>query len=242
MNVGEYKGRIMTDLIQVEKPEVMVELGGYIGYSSILFGDAFRNSGGKRYFTLESSPEFAAVIMALVKLAGLSGVVEVIVGDSADSLERLHRERGLSHVDILFIDHTEFERDAKLCERLGMISPGTVLAADNCVYPGHPEYWNYVTASVQEKKAAFNREEDQKMRGNPHLVYESRLAYGFEPSGEKVKLMWSYAETTTDQNAGCSWYHELCGSSCEVLTLRPVCRDLQTVELFTGCYNAVSTA
>ena len=33
MNVGDDKGRIVTDLIADRKPQVMVELGGYIGYS-----------------------------------------------------------------------------------------------------------------------------------------------------------------------------------------------------------------
>lgn len=186
MNVGTYKGKIVTELIQEQKPKTMVELGGYIGYSSILFGDMFKRSGGKRYYTLESSPEFAAVIMALVKLAGLDDVVEVLVGDSGASLERLHREKHLSHIDMLFIDHIEFERDIKLCERLELVSPGTLVTADNCVYPGQPEYWSYMTASVQERRAAFNREEDERKRGNPDLIYESRLAEGFEPSGEKV--------------------------------------------------------
>lgn len=198
MNVGEYKGKIVSDLISENKPKIMVELGGYIGYSSILFGEAFRNAGGKRYYTLESSPEFAAVIMGLVKLAGLDDVVEVIVGDSGASLHRLHREQGLEHIDMLFIDHVEFERDTKLCERLGLISPGTILAADNCVYPGHPEYWSYITASVEEKKAAFNREEDESKRGNPELVYESRLAEGFEPSGEKVGSIESQSMSLAD--------------------------------------------
>lgn len=186
MNVGPYKGKIVTELIQDHKPKTMVELGGYVGYSSILFGDAFKRSGGQRYYTLESSPEFAAVIMALVKLAGLDDVVEVLVGDSGASLERLHREKSITNIDMLFIDHIEFERDIKLCERLDLVSPGTLVAADNCVYPGQPEYWSYMTASVEERRAAFNREEDERKRGNPDLIYESRLAEGFEPSGEKV--------------------------------------------------------
>ena len=32
MNVGDDKGRIVTDLIADRKPQVMVELGGYVGY------------------------------------------------------------------------------------------------------------------------------------------------------------------------------------------------------------------
>ncbi|KAI6891526.1 hypothetical protein KC355_g21167, partial [Hortaea werneckii] len=52
MNVGEDKGRIVTDLIAEVKPKTMVELGGYIGYSTILFGDAVKKAGGKQYFSL----------------------------------------------------------------------------------------------------------------------------------------------------------------------------------------------
>ena len=33
MNVGDDKGNIVTRLISDRKPEVMVELGGYVGYS-----------------------------------------------------------------------------------------------------------------------------------------------------------------------------------------------------------------
>lgn len=33
MNVGEYKGKIVSDLIREAKPKTMVELGGYVGYS-----------------------------------------------------------------------------------------------------------------------------------------------------------------------------------------------------------------
>ena len=46
MNVGEDKGSIVTNLIAEVKPQVMVELGGYVGYSCILFGDAVRRAGG----------------------------------------------------------------------------------------------------------------------------------------------------------------------------------------------------
>jgi catechol O-methyltransferase len=82
MNVGEDKGGIVTDLIAEVKSRTMVELGGYVGYSCILFGDAVRKAGGKRYISLERSPEFAAVVASLVDLAGLSDIVKVVVGSS----------------------------------------------------------------------------------------------------------------------------------------------------------------
>ncbi len=65
MNVGPDKGKIVSDLIAEVKPEIVVELGGYIGYSSLLFGDAVRKAGGKHYYSLERNPEFAAVIIVV---------------------------------------------------------------------------------------------------------------------------------------------------------------------------------
>lgn len=210
MNVGEDKGKIVTDLIEEVKPQVMVELGGYIGYSALLFGDAVRKAGGKRYFSLERNPEFAAVIMSLVDLAGLSDVVKVVVGSSADSLKRLHAE-GLDHIDLMFLDHWKplYVSDLKLCEHLQLVSPGSVLAADNVIKPGNPPYLEYVRSSVDQKRNASSSEETTKadsstfgknadmykeregkeevsneIKGNPSLVYESKLVNSFEPTGE----------------------------------------------------------
>lgn len=211
MNVGEDKGKIVTDLIAEVKPQTMVELGGYVGYSCILFGDAVRKAGGGRYFSLERNPEFAAVIASLVDLAGLSDVVKVIVGSSDVSIKRLHTTGALKHIDLMFLDHYKpaYTTDLKLCEELNLVTPGSVLAADNVIKPGNPPYLEYVRSSVGEKRQAskdqnvvngvdtrfadrtskqyVKREGEAKLDdtriGNPNLVYESKLVNSFEPSG-----------------------------------------------------------
>lgn len=156
MNVGEDKGKTVSELIAEVKPQVMVELGGYVGYSCVLFGDALRKAGGKRYVSLERSPEFAAVIMSLVDLAGLSDIVKVVTGASDVSLKRLHSEGALDQIDLMFLDHYKpaYTTDLKLCEELKLIRPGSVLAADNVVKPGNPPYLKYVRSTPQEKREA----------------------------------------------------------------------------------------
>ncbi|KAF4550259.1 Methyltransferase-like protein 1 [Elsinoe fawcettii] len=211
MNVGEQKGKIVTDLIAEVKPQTMVELGGYIGYSCVLFGDAVKRAGGKRYYSLERNPEFAAVISSLVDLAGLGDVVKVIVGPSDVSIKRLHSKGIVSHIDMMFLDHYKpaYKTDLKLCEELALVGPGSVYAADNVITPGNPPYLEYVRASVAEKrKIAESGEQEtgpdarfkdrtakqyQKRqgeetlaanKGNPNLKYESKLHNSFEPTGE----------------------------------------------------------
>jgi len=211
MNVGEDKGKIVTDLIAEVKPQTMVELGGYVGYSCILFGDAVRKAGGKRYFSLERNPEFGAVIASLVDLAGLSDIVKVITGSSDASIQRLHDTGILKHIDLMFLDHYKpaYKTDLKLCEELELVTPGSVLAADNVIAPGNPPYLEYVRSSVAEKRKAVEtgagetgpdsrfgdrtakqyakRQGEEKLAGNvsgnPNLVYESKLVNSFEPSG-----------------------------------------------------------
>ncbi|KAF7548489.1 hypothetical protein G7046_g8664 [Stylonectria norvegica] len=210
MNVGDDKGKIVTDLIAKVKPKVMVELGGYVGYSAILFGEALRNLGGQghQYWSLERNAEFAAVIGSLVDLAGLSSIVKITVGPSNESLQRLHSEGHLDQIDLLFIDHYKpaYLPDLKLCEKLQLVRPGSVLAADNVIKPGNPPYLEYVRSSVEEKKASLKEKKpardefeertakqyekshgyenlDTGAEGDPWLVYESELVNSFEPTG-----------------------------------------------------------
>lgn len=214
MNVGDDKGKIVVKLIEHVKPQIMVELGGYVGYSALLFGNAARKAGGKRYYSLERNAEFAAVIMSLVNLAGLDDFVKVVVGPSAESIDRLCADGDFNHIDLLFLDHWKpaYTTDLKLCEQLKLITPGSVLAADNCIKPGNPPYLEYVRSTVQEKRTKCEQENtidrsaeafasrqqtqyiksvgeekiDSQLKGNPSLIYESKMVRSFEPTGVPV--------------------------------------------------------
>jgi catechol O-methyltransferase len=182
-----------------------------VGYSCILFGEAVRKAGGQQYFSLERDPAFAAVIMSLVDLAGLSDVVKVIVGSSDESIARLTSSGQLKHIDLMFLDHYKpaYTTDLKLCEELGLITKGSVLAADNVIKPGNPPYLEYVRSSVNEKlkkakqggdshtdgiaetnvkmyENRYGKANFSQSKGNPNLKYESKLVNSYEPTGEPV--------------------------------------------------------
>lgn len=132
----------------------------------------------------------------------------MIVGPSDAGLARLHANGTISKIDLMFLDHYKpaYTSDLKLCERLGLVGPGSVLAADNVIKPGNPPYLAYVRSSVAEKRAAkggnekegftdrtakqyAKREGEEKINeeeGDPNLVYESKLVHSFEPTGVPV--------------------------------------------------------
>ncbi|CAG8895903.1 unnamed protein product [Penicillium egyptiacum] len=206
MNVGAEKGKVVTNLIDELKPKTMIELGCYVGYSAILFGEAVRRNGGERYLSLELNPEFAAIANMLVELAGLRDFVCIIFGRSDLSLHKLLTSGELKKVELLFIDHYKpaYTTDLKLCEHFGAIVPGSVLAADNVLYPGNPPYLEYVRSTVEQKREAAKSGPSQSYNttgmaertvesfvgkddvptfdfvGNPNLVYQSQLC---QPEG-----------------------------------------------------------
>ena len=150
MNIGKMKGDIIKKIMAKNKPQVFVELGGYVGYSALMFGEALRKYGAPgenlRFWSLEYSPIFASIVMNLVDLAGLSDIVKVVIGPAEESLKRLHGEGKMNKIDILFLDHVEdlYVQDFKVCEALGLFKKGTVVVADNVIFPGAPEYLEFV--------------------------------------------------------------------------------------------------
>lgn len=157
ISVGPQKAGILRDLIEMEQPRVLVELGGYLGYSAILFADQLRRCSNNpsstaredqtpRVWSIEADPVFAGFIMSLADLAGLNDIIRVVPGTAEESLRSLQRAGELSHVDFLFLDHSEdlYSADLKVCEEIGILGPGSLIVADNVVRPGAPDYRNFV--------------------------------------------------------------------------------------------------
>jgi catechol O-methyltransferase len=155
INIGPDKGEKVQEIIQKEKPTTLVELGGYIGYSAISFAETMRQVHGEtkqelRLWSLEFDPLTASIAMNLIELAGSSDIVKVVVGSAADSLHRLQAEKKLTTIDFLFLDHVEdlYVADLKVCEKLSLLKPGSIIVADNVVIPGAPQYREYVRQHI----------------------------------------------------------------------------------------------
>ncbi|OQD76898.1 hypothetical protein PENDEC_c003G01051 [Penicillium decumbens] len=193
MNVGAAKGSFVTNLITKRRPSVMIELGGYVGYSAILFGEAIKANGGKQFLSIEKNPEMAAVANQLVDLAGLRDIVRIIVGASDEVLQELvHDRKEITQVEMIFIDHWQalYRPDLWLLEELGVLIPGTsAVVADNVIMPGAPEYLEWVQATTEQKRELVKKLDLGLLTPNPNLVYEttvSEFATAFGKDGVAV--------------------------------------------------------
>lgn len=162
---------MVTALIADEKPSLMVELGGYVGYSAILFGDAVRRAGGQKYISLELNPVNAAIANLLIDLAGLRDFISIVIAPAHLSLARL-LEKGVlkSGIDMLFIDHWKqrYLPDLWLIESLGLLKPGkSIIVADNILHRGLSEsdYIPWVEASPEEKQKILQKHTFKSVAG-----------------------------------------------------------------------------
>jgi catechol O-methyltransferase len=201
MTIGTAKGALISKLIAEHKPSTVIELGGFVGYSAIALGSALRDAGGKRYLSLELNPVNAAVANLLIDLAGLGDFVTIFIAPSQKTIAKFVKENVVDVVEFVLIDHWKdrYLPDLWLLESLGLLKPGvTVLAADNCIKPGAPDYLEWVRASPKEKAVQLKEKysfaegvltgkelveaikegkdvELEKVPGDPSYVYETEI-------------------------------------------------------------------
>jgi len=174
------------------KPEVIVELGTNIGYSSILMAmelSKIHDSNSKIY-TFEMDETLFDISLKIIKMSGLDDLIVQILGKANGSLHRLQDEYLLEKIDLLFIDHWKFFYlpDLRIIETLGLISIDTIIIADNVIKPGIPDYLEYVK-SPPIFKNEFNRKitniNGHHYPGKFGLLYESQTKEGVNGIGEK---------------------------------------------------------
>ncbi|ODV68851.1 catechol o methyltransferase [Hyphopichia burtonii NRRL Y-1933] len=186
MNIGKVKGKMITDIIEKEKPKILVEIGGYIGYSAILFANSIKEDSNATFYTFEYSEKFADIARKLIDLAGLSHKIRIIVGKAHHNLvsfeSELTRKTGdYVSVDFVFIDHwwVQYVPDFRVLESLNLIRPGTVIVADNIWNPppGAPDYLRYVKGSPQDRKIhneAVENINGKHFTGRWNIIYDSK--------------------------------------------------------------------
>ncbi|XP_068127679.1 catechol O-methyltransferase-like [Hyperolius riggenbachi] len=147
MNVGDEKGLILDNLVREADPPVALELGTYCGYSAVRIARLLKP--GAHLLTIEMNPVHAAVAREMIEFAGLNNKVEVLEGSTESVIPRLKTEHGVEYADFVFIDHfgNRYAPDTKLLESCGILRKGSVLVADNVIYPGAPDFLEYVRTS-----------------------------------------------------------------------------------------------
>jgi predicted O-methyltransferase YrrM len=126
---GQVQGRFLSMISHMIKPEAILEIGTYTGYSAICMAEGIR-AGGKLY-TIDINEELEAMVRKYFKEAGLEEHIEYRIGNALDIIPSLDRM-----FDMVFIDadkenylnyyHLVFDK----------VRTGGYIIADNVLWSG----------------------------------------------------------------------------------------------------------
>ena len=153
MNVGPEKGEILRDHLLKSKPNNVIELGTFIGYSAVLISSTI---GEKSKLTsIDSDSHSIEIAKELINFAGLDDKVNFMHGNAEEIIPKLN-----FNVDFVFIDHAKkkYLSDLKLLEREEIIIKNCTVFADNVgIFKDEMvEYFNHVRNSGKYQSQNFS--------------------------------------------------------------------------------------
>ncbi|CAF4012932.1 unnamed protein product, partial [Adineta steineri] len=149
MNIGDTKGKILDAALQSRQPKTVLELGTFLGYSSLRMASQLPEN--TLIVTIELNSDSAATARRIHEHAGVANRIQIVVDQTNRAIPRLSKQFNVDSFDFIFIDHHKeaYLNDFKLLENVGLIKCGTMIVADNILFPGAPDYVNYIRNNPQ---------------------------------------------------------------------------------------------
>ena len=127
---GHVQGRTLAMISHMLRPNRILELGTFTGYSALCLAEGLTENG--RLITVEHNDELQKTILRNLSRSPLADKIELIIGDCKEILSTFN-----STFDLIFIDADKRE----YCEYLDLVYPlvpvGGFILADNTLWDGH---------------------------------------------------------------------------------------------------------
>ncbi len=138
MLTGAVQGRFLKMMVEMIRPERILEIGTFTGYSAVCLAMALPGDG--HLDTLEINDELEDLILEGFRRAGLSDRISLMTGDAKDSLAGLRHEilteKSRPPYDIVYIDANKREYPEYYALVFDIVKPGGYILADNVLWDG----------------------------------------------------------------------------------------------------------
>jgi len=179
MNVGPVKGKIVDEAVSStgNSPKIVVELGSYVGYSTLRLASLLRESAPDAVlYSVDPNPLGHAIKTTLLDHSGLSGPkVKNELAYSDAILRKIAAQN--ETIDVLFLDHVKelYAHDTMLAIKLGLLKPGlSLVLADNALDPAASGYRKWML-----ENKAFETTVHESLLEYTHSVQDEVLVSKF---------------------------------------------------------------
>lgn len=135
---GHLQGRILSMFSHMMKPEFILEIGTYTGYSALCMAEGLADNG--KILSIEIDPEIAEFAIDFISSSEFANQVEVKVGNAMELIDDIDKE-----IDLVFIDADKSNYPNYLEKVYPKLKVGGYIIADNVLWSGK------VTMEAKEK-------------------------------------------------------------------------------------------
>ena len=172
MASGHLQGRLLKMLVQMIRPQRVLEVGTFSGYSAISMAEGLPEGG--RLYTFEINDEMEDFTRPWIEGSEMADKIEFIIGDALTEAPKLGIE-----FDMAFIDGDKRTYRETYEMVMSILKPGGFILADNTLWDGHV---------VDE---AYNK--DHQTQGivdfNDYLMQDSRVEQVILPLRDGLTLI-----------------------------------------------------
>ena len=156
---GNIQGRLLKMLTSMIKPQHILEIGTYTGYSALCLAEGAPNSS--KIVTIEVDDEMEGFIRKYLNESDYGYKVELKIGDAIEIIETYEN----SYFDLIFIDGNKRDYCAYYDVAFNKLRKGGVILADNTLWNG----------KVIDEKFQNDSQTKGVLEFNKHIKEDTRI-------------------------------------------------------------------
>lgn len=172
MASGHLQGRLLKMLVRMVRPERILEVGTFSGYSAICMAEGLGDGG--MVYTYEIDDELEDFTRPWIEGSPVADKIHFIIGDAVKEAPRLGVE-----FDMVFLDGDKRTYIEAYEMALKVLRPGGFILADNTLWDGH----------VLEKPRPSDRQTAGIEAFNDHVAADGRVEKVILPLRDGLTLI-----------------------------------------------------
>jgi caffeoyl-CoA O-methyltransferase len=126
---GHFQGRVLSMISHMIKPQMVLEIGTYTGYSAICLAEGLAEGG--KLITIDINAEREEMVHSYIQKAGFESRIQHIIGDALNIVKTLPYT-----YDLIFIDADKPNYIRYYDMAMEKLSPGGYILIDNILWSG----------------------------------------------------------------------------------------------------------
>jgi predicted O-methyltransferase YrrM len=154
---GHFQGRVLSMLMHMIKPERILEIGSYTGYSALCMAEGLVDGG--KLITIEANEELTSIIEESITAAKMENKIISIIGDATIEIPKL-----TENFDVVFIDADKKNYINYYHLVFPLVKSGGYIIADNVLWSGK------VVEDKSDKETAIIKAYNDLIHNDPNVT------------------------------------------------------------------------